>query len=77
MSELSGSRDEAAAKGLKARTLTNLYNARPQWLDDAHRALDFVVAAAYGWDEGMTDDDALRDLMARNLSGQQQQEALE
>ena len=29
-------RDEAAAKELKKRTLTNLYNARPQWLADAH-----------------------------------------
>ncbi len=64
-------RDEAAVKELKARTLTNLYNARPQWLADAHAALDAAVAAAYGWDEGMTDDDTLRDLMARNLSGQQ------
>ena len=33
-------RDEAAAKELKSRTLTNLYNARPQWLDDAHAVLD-------------------------------------
>ena len=62
-------RDHAAAKELKGRTLTNLYNARPQWLADAHAALDTAVAAAYGWDEGMTDEDALRDLLARNLSG--------
>jgi hypothetical protein len=34
---------------LKKRTLTNLYNQRPQWLDDAHRALDHAVFAAYGW----------------------------
>ncbi len=33
-------RDDAAAKALKKRTLTNLYNARPAWLDHAHRALD-------------------------------------
>ena len=31
-------RDEAAATALKTRTLTNLYNARPQWLADAHAA---------------------------------------
>ena len=43
-------RDETAAKELKKRTLTNLYNARPQWLADAHAALDAAVAAAYGWD---------------------------
>ena len=43
-------RDEAAAKELKSRTLTNLYNTRPQWLADAHAVLDAAVAAAYGWD---------------------------
>ena len=40
-------RDEDAAKALKKRTLTNLYNARPQCLADAHAALDAAVAAAY------------------------------
>ncbi|MDP2794549.1 MAG: hypothetical protein Q8O25_10805 [Sulfurisoma sp.] len=33
----------------KKRTLTNLYNARPAWLANAHKALDAAVAAAYGW----------------------------
>ena len=42
-------RNEQAAKDLKKRTLTNLYNTRPQWLADAHAALDAAVAAAYGW----------------------------
>ena len=42
-------RDDEAAKELKKRTLTNLYNARPQWLANAHAALDTVVADAYGW----------------------------
>ena len=32
-------RDEDASKALKKRTLTNLYNACPQWLADAHTAL--------------------------------------
>ena len=59
--------DEAAAKGLKARTLTNLYNACPQWLADAHSALDGAVAAAYGWDMGIGEEDALRELLTRNL----------
>ena len=45
-------RDVAAEKALKARTLTNLYNARPQWLADAHAALDGAVAAAYGMGRG-------------------------
>ena len=42
-------RDEEAEKELKKRTLTNLYNTRPQWLVDAHAALDAAVAGAYGW----------------------------
>ena len=62
-------RSEAAAKGLKKRTLTNLYNARPQWLTNAHTALDGAVAAAYGWDADISDDDALRELLALNSSG--------
>ena len=59
-------RDEAVAKELKARTLTNLYNARPQWLADAHAALDATVAAAYGWDGGISDHDALTALLDLN-----------
>ncbi len=59
-------RDEAAAKALKKRTLTNLYNARPQWLADAHEALDAAVAAAYGWSEDISDDEVLRELLALN-----------
>ena len=61
--------DEATAKELKKRTLTNLYNARPQWLADAHAALDAAVAAAYGWPAGISNDDALRELLALNLRG--------
>jgi type II restriction/modification system DNA methylase subunit YeeA len=41
--------DDAAAKELAKRTLTNLYNARPQWLAKAHATLDEDVADAYGW----------------------------
>ena len=57
-------RDETAAKELKKRTLTNLYNARPQWLADAHANLDAAVAAAYGWPADISEDDALRELLA-------------
>ena len=60
-------RDSEAANALKARTLTNLYNARPQWLADAHAALDSAVAAAYEWDAGTSDDEALAKLLALNL----------
>ena len=59
--------DEATAKELKKRTLTNLYNGRPQWLADAHAGLDAAVAAAYGWPAGISKDDALRELLALNL----------
>ncbi len=60
-------RDEATAKELKQRTLTNLYNARPQWLVDAHAALDAAVAEAYGWDAGTSEDEALGELLELNL----------
>ena len=61
-------RDEAAATALKTRTLTNLYNARPQWLADAHAALDAAVATAYGWPVDISDDAALAELLALNLA---------
>ena len=59
-------RDGKAGKALKKRTLTNLYNARPQWLADVHARLDASVAAAYGWPADITDDEVLADLLARN-----------
>ena len=59
-------RDKKAATALKKRTLTNLYNARPQWLAEAHAQLDAAAAAAYGWSGDITDDAALRELLARN-----------
>jgi type II restriction/modification system DNA methylase subunit YeeA len=54
------------AAELKKRTLTNLYNQRPAWLDHAHRALDAAVAAAYGWPGDLSDDEVLRQLLALN-----------
>ena len=59
-------RDAEVAKALRKRTLMNLYNARPQWLADAHVALDAAVAAAYGWPTDITDDNALSELLALN-----------
>ena len=53
--------------GYASRSLTNLYNTRPQWLADAHAALDAAVAAAYGWPADISDDDTLRELLALNL----------
>ena len=59
---------EVAEKELRKRTLTNLYNAWPQWLDDAHATLDAAVATAYGWSPDITEDDALRELLTMNCA---------
>ena len=61
-------RNEAAVKALKKRTLTNLYNDRPQWLADVHQALDTAVAEAYGWEADITEEEALARLLKRNLA---------
>ena len=53
-------KDEAAAKELSKRTLTNLYNARPAWLDNAHGWGD-------DWRSGMlTEDEILARLFRLN-----------
>ena len=57
-------------KALQKRTLTNLYNLRPQWLVMAHQQLDLAVAQAYGWSDysaGMPDEEILKRLLAINL----------
>jgi hypothetical protein len=59
--------DDAAAKKLAKRTLTNLYNERPTWLDLAHKRLDEAVFAAYEWPAALSDDDLLSRLLALNL----------
>ncbi len=64
-------RNAEAATDLKKRTLTNLYNARPQWLANAHAALDAAVADAYGWGDdhragALTDDEILGRLFRLN-----------
>ena len=51
----------------KPRTLTNLYNQRPTWLDLAHRKLDEAVLDAYGWPHDLSDEDILARLLALNL----------
>jgi type II restriction/modification system DNA methylase subunit YeeA len=56
---------------LKKRTLTNLYNTRPAWLDNAHKTLDAAVARAYGWTDytpEMPDVEILRRLLVLNLT---------
>jgi hypothetical protein len=56
--------DEAA---LGKRTLTNLYNTRPTWLQHAAAALDRAVLAAYGWPADLPIEDILAALLALNL----------
>ena len=54
---------DAAAIELKTRTLTNLYDARPAWLDHAHKALNKASAEAYGrredWCAGVLSEDEI------------------
>jgi hypothetical protein len=62
---------ERAELELKKRTLTNLYNARPAWLDNAHKVLDEAVAEAYGWGHDwrnglLTEDEILARLFRLN-----------
>jgi len=54
-------------KKSEARTLTNLYNLRPTWLDLAHQKLDWAVFAAYGWAHDLSDEDILSRLLVLNL----------
>ena len=61
-------RDGEYAKLLVKRTLTNLYNERPAWLDLAHRRLDEAVAAAFGWPVDLSDEELLARLLELNVS---------
>jgi hypothetical protein len=47
--------------------LTNLYNARPTWLDNVHKKLDAAVFDAYGWPCDLEDEAILERLLALNL----------
>jgi type II restriction/modification system DNA methylase subunit YeeA len=59
--------DGATEAELKKRTLTNLYNQRPTWLDLVHQKLDQAVLDAYAWPHDLTDDQILERLLALNL----------
>ena len=63
-------KDQPAALDVaaKKRTLTNLYNENPTWLQLAHRKLDDAVLDAYGWPPDLSDDDLLARLLALNLA---------
>ena len=62
----------ASEAELKKRTLTNLYNARPTWLDLAHRKLDAAVLDAYGWPHDLSDEEILERLLGLNLERAEQ-----
>ena len=55
------------ASELRRRTLTNLYNQRPTWLENAHGKLDAAVAAAYGWPADLGEQEVLGRLLSLNL----------
>jgi type II restriction/modification system DNA methylase subunit YeeA len=57
---------DAAPEALAKLTLTNLYNKRPTWLENAHRKLDEAVFAAYGWPAALTDAELLERLLDLN-----------
>ena len=52
---------------LKKRTLTNLYNQRPTWLQNAHAALDRAVWDAYGWPADEVPADVEEDVILSRL----------
>ena len=60
---------------LRRRTLTNLYNEyeRHTWLVNVHERLDAAVAAAYGWDADLSDEQVLERLLALNLERYEEQ----
>ncbi|MDQ6694527.1 MAG: class I SAM-dependent DNA methyltransferase, partial [Chloroflexota bacterium] len=57
----------ASEAELKKRTLTNLYNERPTWLQLAHKRLDEAVLDAYGWQHDIGDEEILERLLVLNL----------
>jgi hypothetical protein len=59
-------RNDAAREELAARTMTALYNDPPDWLSAAHEDLDRAVAAAYGWPQNISEEEALTCLLALN-----------
>ncbi len=60
-------KDAESEKLLRKRTLTELYNQRPAWLDHAHRKLDTAVFAAYGWEPSIPEGEILKRLLALNM----------
>ena len=59
-------KNEGAGRELQKRTLTNLYNSKPAWLQHAQRELDEAVGAAYGWGWPLADEEILKKLFELN-----------
>ena len=59
--------DSIGPTQLKRRTLTNLYNDLPVWLELSHKSLDAVVFAAYGWSPDLSDGEIVARLLGLNL----------
>lgn len=57
----------AMKKTMSARTLTKLYNSPPAWLQNAHRALNTAVAAAYAVSPDIAEAELLSHLLSLNL----------
>ncbi len=60
-------RDDLKSTDPHYDTLTKMYNEKPEVLMIAHRRLDAVVFAAYGWPVDLSDDEILARLLALNL----------
>ena len=65
---LSPPADSVSPTQLKRRTLTNLYNEPPTWLQLTHKGLDEAIFAAYGWPSDLADGEILARLLELNLS---------
>ena len=58
--------DNPVIRNIRTRETTKA--ALPQWLADGRADLDAAVAAAYGWDSGVSDEEALAKLLTLNLA---------
>lgn len=58
--------NQEAVELLKSRTMTELYNLRPEWLKLAHQRVDEATARAYGWPVDLTEEEILERLFKLN-----------
>jgi hypothetical protein len=48
-------------------TLTDLYNTRPTWLENAHEGSMSRSSSPYAWSPDLSDEEVLQNLLALNL----------